>query len=77
MTSAKEILRLSNLPAATRRSWAPDSVEQFTDAVAKLLRSESGALTYFGPDLGGVRDLKFLIVEAIRGLKGEKSADQR
>lgn len=31
---------------------------------------EGASLTYFGPDPGGVQDLRFLIVAAIRGMKG-------
>lgn len=36
-SATDELLRLATLPAATRRAWSPNSVEQFTDAVAKLL----------------------------------------
>ena len=43
------------------------SRESVIEEVAKHI--EAAPLTYFGPDPGGVRDLKFLIVAAIRDMK--------
>ena len=53
----------------TPRSERPLSREAVIEEVAKHI--EGATLTYFGPDPGGVKDLKYLIVAEIRGMKGK------
>lgn len=45
------------------------SREAVIEEIAKHI--EDAPLTYMGPDPGGIKDLKFLIVEAIRDMKGK------
>lgn len=52
------------LRSETERSERDAVIEE----VAKHI--EASPLTYFGPDPGGVRDLRYLIVAAIRDMKG-------
>lgn len=50
------------------RSETAFSRDAVIEEVAK--RVETATLTYMGPDPGGIKDLKFLIVETIRDMKG-------
>lgn len=58
------------LASAYRRLLAARSEtrESIIEEVAKAI--EAAPLTYAGPDPQGVRDLRYLIVSAIRDLKG-------
>ncbi len=76
-----------NLPAALRdglmTAWPPaddgltphaasekgTSRADVIEEVAKHV--EASPLTYFGPDPGGIKDLRYLIVAAIRDMKGK------
>lgn len=63
-------LRLSDLEvllASTESETA--SREAVIEEIAKHI--EDAPLTYMGPDPGGIKDLKFLIVAAIRDMKGK------
>jgi hypothetical protein len=51
-------------------SARPPSRDAVIEEVAKHI--EASPLTYFGTDPGGVRDLRYLIVAAIRDLKGQQ-----
>ena len=49
---------------------ASTSRDAVIEEVAKHI--EASPITYFGPDPGGVRDLRYLIVAAIRDMKGQQ-----